>query len=108
MKIGFIGLGNAGAKLAGSLQRNGFDLIVRDLDVATANALLDKGAEWADTCQALAQGADLIITCPPSPGAVSDVMEADDGVIAGLGPGKIWLEMSTTDEAEELGYEVIV
>jgi 3-hydroxyisobutyrate dehydrogenase len=108
MKIGFIGLGNAGAKLAGSLQRNGFDLIVRDLDVATANALLDKGAECADTCQALAQGADLIITCPPSPGAVSEVMEADDGVIAGLGPGKIWLEMSTTDEAEELGYEVIV
>ena len=100
MKIGFIGLGNVGAKLAGSLQRNGFDLIVRDLDSATANALLDKGAEWADTCQALAQGADLIITCLPSPGAVSDVMEADDGVIAGLAPGKIWLEMSTTDEAE--------
>ena len=100
MKIGFIGLGNVGAKLAGSLQRNGFDLIVRDLDATTAEALLANGAEWAETPKALAEGADLIITCLPSPAAVSDVMEADDGVIAGLGAGKIWLEMSTTDEAE--------
>ena len=100
MKIGFIGLGNVGAKLAGSLQRNGFDIIVRDLDAATADALLAKGAEWAETPKALAESADLIITCLPSPRAVSDVMEADDGVIAGLGAGKIWLEMSTTDEAE--------
>ncbi len=100
MKIGFIGLGNLGAKLAGSLQRNGFELIVRDLDVSAAQPLLAKGAAWVDSPEELAQAVDLIITCLPSPAAVSDVMEADDGVIGGLGPGKIWLEMSTTDEAE--------
>jgi 3-hydroxyisobutyrate dehydrogenase len=100
MKIGFIGLGNVGAKLAGSLQRNGFELTVRDLEASAAEPLLAAGATWAESPRALAQAADLIITCLPSPAAVSNVMEADDGVIAGLAPGKIWLEMSTTDEAE--------
>ena len=100
MKIGFIGLGNVGAKLAGSLQRNGFELIVRDLDRSAAEALLSGGAAWADSPAELARSADLIITCLPSPAAVSEVMEAEDGLIAGLGPGKTWLEMSTTDESE--------
>jgi len=100
MKIGFVGLGNVGAKLAGSLRRHGFELIVRDLDISAADPLLAKGAVWADSPEELAQAADLIITCLPSPAVVSDVMEADDGIIAGLAPGKIWLEMSTTDDAE--------
>lgn len=100
MKIGFIGLGNVGAKLAGSLQRNGFALVVRDLDRSAAAGLIAGGAGWAESPADLARAADLIITCLPSPRAVSAVMEADDGVIAGLGPGKIWLEMSTTDASE--------
>jgi 3-hydroxyisobutyrate dehydrogenase len=100
MKVGFIGLGNVGAKLAGSLQRNGFELTVRDLDESAAQPLLAKGAAWAQSPRELARAVDLVITCLPSPAIVSDVMEVEDGVIAGLGPGKIWLEMSTTDEAE--------
>ena len=59
-----------------------------------------KGAGWADSAKALAEAVDLVITCLPSPAVCSQVMEAEDGVIAGLGPGKIWLDMSTTDEAE--------
>ncbi len=100
MKIGFIGLGNVGGKLAGSLLRNGFDLTVRDLDRDLATPFLDKGAAWADSPKDMAQAVDMIITCLPSPAASAAVMEADDGVIAGLSAGKIWLEMSTTDEAE--------
>ncbi|MCP4072338.1 MAG: NAD(P)-dependent oxidoreductase [Hyphomicrobiales bacterium] len=100
MKIGFIGLGNVGGKLAGSLLRNGFDLTVRDLDQKTAEPFLAKGAKWADSPKELAENTEVIITCLPSPIASANVMEADDGVIAGLSRGKIWLEMSTTDEAE--------
>ncbi len=100
MKIGFIGLGNVGGKLAGSLQRNGFDLTVRDLDRSIAQPFLDQGADWAESPKAMAEAVDLVITCLPSPAAVSQVMEAEDGVIAGLSPGKLWMEMSTTDEAE--------
>ncbi len=108
MKIGFIGLGNVGGKLAGSLLRNGFALTVRDLDAATAQPLLDRGAAWADSPKELAEAVDLVITCLPSPAASAEVTEAADGVIAGLAPGKIWLEMSTTDEAEVRRLAVLV
>jgi 3-hydroxyisobutyrate dehydrogenase len=100
MKIGFIGLGNVGGKLAGSLLRNGHDLSVRDLDRGAAQRFLDGGAKWADSPAAMAAACDLVITCLPSPAASAAVMEAEDGVLAALGPGKIWAEMSTTDEAE--------
>ncbi len=100
MRVGFIGLGNVGGKLARSLHRNGFDLILRDLNKDLAMDMLESGAQWADSPGALAEAADVIITCLPSPAAVSTVMESSDGVISGLAPGKTWLEMSTTDEAE--------
>jgi len=100
MKIGFIGLGNVGGKLAGSVLRNGFDLTVRDLDRAAAAPFLEKGAKWGESPKAMAEACDVIITCLPSPAASAAVMEADDGIIAGLDAGKIWAEMSTTDEAE--------
>ncbi len=100
MKIGFIGLGNVGGKLAGSLLRNEFNLTVRDLDRATAQPFLDRGAAWADSPKAMAEAVDIVITCLPSPAASAAVMEAEDGLLAGLGPGKVWLEMSTTDAAE--------
>ena len=100
MKIGFIGLGNVGAKLAGSLLRNGFALTVRDLDQAQAQPLLDQGAQWAESGAELARNSDLIITCLPSPEISASVMEDADGILAGIQPDSIWLEMSTTDEAE--------
>ena len=100
MKIGFIGLGNVGGKLAGSLLRNGFDLTVRDLDRGVAQPFLDKGASWADSPKEMTQAVDFVITCLPSPAASAAVMEEADGILAGLSAGKIWLEMSTTDEAE--------
>jgi len=100
MKTGFIGLGNVGAKLAGSLLRNGFELVVRDVEFDAAQALLDQGASWADSGQEMAQDCDVIITCLPSPAVSAEVMEEERGVLAGLGPGKIWLEMSSTDADE--------
>lgn len=100
MKIGFIGLGNVGSKLAGSVLRNGFDLTVRDIDKGAAQQLISDGAHWADSAKQMAESVDIVITCLPSPAICSDVMEAKDGVIAGLSPDKIWAEMSTTDTAE--------
>jgi 3-hydroxyisobutyrate dehydrogenase len=108
LKVGFIGLGNVGGKLAGSLLRNGVDLTVRDLDAEVAQAFLDGGAKWADSPREMAQNVDVVITCLPSPAASAAVMEAEDGILAGLAPGKIWAEMSTTDKDEvlRLGEEV--
>ena len=98
--IGFIGLGNVGAKLAGTLLRNKVDLTIRDLDKAAAQPLLDAGAKWAESPKEMAQNCDIIITCLPSPAISAAVMEADDGILAGMRAGMIWAEMSTTDEAE--------
>ena len=100
MKVGFIGLGNVGGKLAGSLLRNNFDLTVRDLDKNLTKSFKDLGAKVANSAKELTQQVDLIITCLPSPKICAEVMEADDGVINGLSENKIWLEMSTTDEVE--------
>lgn len=98
--VGFIGLGNVGAKLAGTLLRNKVDLTIRDLDKAAAQPLLDQGAKWAESPKEMAAQCDIIITCLPSPAISAAVMEADDGILAGMRPGMIWAEMSTTDEAE--------
>ena len=100
MKIGFIGLGNVGGKLAGSILRNGFDLTVRDLNEDLVQDFVGRGAKSAGSPKELAEQCDIVITCLPSPAACSHVLEAEDGILAGLGDGKIWAEMSTTDEAE--------
>ena len=109
MKVGFIGLGNVGGKLAGSLLRNNFNLTVRDLDENLTKSFKDKGAKVTNSAKELAEQVDLIITCLPSPKICAEVMESDDGVINGLSENKIWLEMSTTDEAEikRIGKKII-
>ena len=109
MKIGFVGLGNVGGKLAGSLLRNNFDLTVRDLDENLTSSFKDLGAKIANSAKELAEEVDLIITCLPSPKICAQVMEGEDGILEGLSENKIWLEMSTTDEAEvkRIGQKVI-
>ncbi len=109
MKIGFIGLGNVGSKLAGSLLRNKFDLTVRDLDKKLTKPFIDLGAKVANTPKELTEKVDLIITSLPSPKICAEVMEGENGILEGLSENKIWLEMSTTDESEvkRLGKKVI-
>ena len=109
MKIGFIGLGNVGGKLAGSLLRNKFDLTVRDLDKNLTKQFENLGAKVVHSAKELSNQVDLIITCLPSPKICAEVMEGEDGVINGLSENKIWLEMSTTDEAEikRIGQKVL-
>ena len=108
MKIGFIGLGNVGGKLAGSVIRNGHDLTVLDLNPALVEQHVAKGAKAAATPLELGQQVDLIITCLPSPAASAAVAEGEDGFLPALGPGKIWLEMSTTDHAEVIRLGALV
>jgi 3-hydroxyisobutyrate dehydrogenase len=100
LRIGFIGLGNVGGQLAGNLLRHGVSLTVRDIDAGRVAALVERGARAAASPRELAAGVDVVITCLPSPAVCAAVMEADDGVLAGLAPGALWLEMSTTDHEE--------
>ena len=102
MKVGFIGLGNVGGKLAESILRNGFDLTVRDLDQSKTDPFLNAGASVAQSPKEIAETCEIIITCLPSPSASASVMEDGNGILAGLSEGKIWIEMSTTDQNEVL------
>ena len=109
MKIGFIGLGNVGGKLSGSLLRNGIDLTVRDLNDELVQNFVNLGAKAGTSPAQMMRDCDAVITCLPSPAASAAVMEGPDGLLEAVGPGKIWMEMSTTDEAEakRLGAKVI-
>ena len=107
-RVGFIGLGNVGGKLAGSAVRNGFDLVVHDPDPEASAPLLEQGATLAESPRALAEQCDAVVTCLPSPEISARVLEGEDGVLAGMQPDSLWLEMSTTrtDEVVRLGRAV--
>ena len=105
MKVAFIGLGNVGGKLAGSLLRNGFDLAVHDLDAGRVAAFVARGAAEGGDPAAMMGASDVVITCLPSPAASRAVVAE---MLPEVGPGKTWVEMSTTDadEVVALGDEV--
>ena len=95
MSVGFIGLGRMGARMAPHLLDAGFEVVVHDLDRATATELLDTGATWADQPCELAEQADVIITSLPTPSAVEVVLLGHDGVFAGAGAGAVVFDTST-------------
>ena len=97
MKIGFIGLGNVGGKLSGSLIRAGHDVMVHDLNAEFVAGKVADGASDGGSAAQLMQTCEAVITCLPSPAASAAVM---DEMLPHAGPGKIWMEMSTTDAAE--------
>lgn len=106
MKIGFIGLGNVGGKLSGSLLRNGHDLTVHDLNADLVSDFVARGAKAATSPAQMMRDCEVVITCLPSPAASDAVMQH---MLPEVGPGKIWMEMSTTDadEIRRLGGLVI-
>lgn len=97
MNVGFIGLGNLGRQLAASLLRAGFTLTVYDLDAGAVAGLVAAGARAGATPRAVAEASDCVITCLPSPAAVSEVVSGNDGLLDGLRPGGTWIDMSTND-----------
>ncbi|WIY23814.1 NAD(P)-dependent oxidoreductase [Parasedimentitalea psychrophila] len=97
LKVGFIGLGNVGAKLSGSLLRNGVDLMVHDLDSDLVQVFVAKGASAGGSAAAMMRDCDVVITCLPTPSASAVVVQE---MLPQVTAGKVWMEMSTTDEAE--------
>ena len=97
MHVGFIGLGNVGGKLSGSLLRNGTKLSVHDLNKSLVTEFVSRGAIDGQNPRNIMQMCDVIITCLPSPSASNEVMQQ---MLEFITPKKVWMEMSTTDEAE--------
>lgn len=100
VRVGFIGLGGIGGKLATSLSRSDLELTIFDLRQEAMATLVSEGAEAGADPRSITEASDVIITCLPSVAASANVLESAGGVLEGMGPGKTWLEMSTTDPRE--------
>jgi len=95
MRVGFIGLGQMGANMAARVLQGGHEILVHDLDKSRSVGLLAAGAAWVDRPSACAAGADIVITSLPGPKQCEQVLRGADGLLLGIEPGAIWLEMTT-------------
>jgi 3-hydroxyisobutyrate dehydrogenase len=100
VNVGFIGLGNLGRHLAARVLTAGFPLTVHDRDEGAVAGLVAAGARSAASPRAVAEVSDCVITCLPSPSAVSEVVSGPEGIMEGLRRGGTWLDMSTNDPHE--------
>jgi 3-hydroxyisobutyrate dehydrogenase/glyoxylate/succinic semialdehyde reductase len=96
-KIGFIGLGIMGSRMAANLQKHGHPLVVFNRTRAKAEHLLANGAEWAASPTALAEHVQVIFTMLAHPEAVKEAALGEDGFLAHLLPGAIWVDCSTVN-----------
>ena len=99
-KIGFIGLGIMGRPMAGHLQAGGHELFVVQHRSALPQELLDGGAVACASAKEVAQKADIIIAIVPDTPQVEEVLFAENGVSAGVSPGKLFIDMSSISPIE--------
>ncbi len=108
MRVGFIGLGNMGAPLAGFVLGAGFPLVVHDLRKEAATPVLERGAVWAETSRDVAAQCDVICVCVPGPPEMRAVMLGSAGVLEALKPGAVVIDHTTNAPAvvREVGAAV--
>jgi 3-hydroxyisobutyrate dehydrogenase-like beta-hydroxyacid dehydrogenase len=97
--IGVVGLGAMGGQIAGRLLSQGNRVYGTNRTKAKADPLIDRGLRWRDTPRQLAEAADVIISMVTDSAALQAVTGGPDGILAGLQPGKVYLDMSTISPA---------
>jgi len=98
-EVGFVGLGVMGSGVARRLLEAGHTLTVWNRTREKAEPLLDAGAHWAETARDVAERSDIVFTMVTNTAAVKAVTEGADGILAGLAPGKVYVDMSTASPA---------
>src|SRR5580693_10136048 len=93
--LGFVGLGVMGGNMVARLIEKGHKVTGYNRTRAKAQWLIDRGMKWADSPQAVAAAADFTLSMVTNSAALQEIADGGNGVIAGLGTGKIWIEMST-------------
>jgi 3-hydroxyisobutyrate dehydrogenase-like beta-hydroxyacid dehydrogenase len=94
-KVGFIGLGVMGGQMVNRLLGKGHSVTGYNRTRSKAQWLIDQGMKWADSPRAVASASDLTFAMVTNAAAISAITEGSEGMLAGLGPGKIFLDMST-------------
>lgn len=95
LRVGFIGLGTMGSRMATGLQNAGYQLIVNDIRREAAAQHVSNGAQWADSPQQVAEAAGVIFTSLPAPPDVERVALGENGIIAGIKRGAAYFDLST-------------
>jgi 3-hydroxyisobutyrate dehydrogenase-like beta-hydroxyacid dehydrogenase len=94
-RIGFIGLGKMGGNMAARYLAAGWTVYGETRDRHAAQWLIDQGLRWVETARELAEAVDIVFTSLPDDEVVEAVALGSDGVLAGLGAGKLWADLST-------------
>jgi len=94
-KLGFVGLGLMGSRIVKRLLDAGHQVSGYNRTRAKAEALIQSGLQWQDSPKAVAEAADITLSMVTDTAALSSVTEGPDGILAGLSPGKIYVDMST-------------
>lgn len=113
MKIGFIGLGIMGSRMAANLQKHGHLLAVHNRTKVKAESLIANGALWLETPVQMADQVTLLFTMLSTPEVVQQVALGQDGFLDHLKPNSLWVDCSTVNPsfsrrmaAESLGRQV--
>jgi 3-hydroxyisobutyrate dehydrogenase-like beta-hydroxyacid dehydrogenase len=94
-KLGFVGLGVMGGRMVARLLEKGHAVTGYNRTRAKAQWLIDGGMQWADSPCAVARSADMTLSMVTNTAALEEIADGENGVLAGLGPGKVWVDMST-------------
>src|SRR6184192_951163 len=97
MKIGFIGLGIMGSRMAANLQKHGYPLVVFNRTRTKAQPLLDKGACFAESPAKLAEQVDVLFTMLAHPDAVEQAALGRNGFLSHLKPNALWIDCSSVN-----------
>src|SRR5271170_2141215 len=92
--LGFVGLGVMGSRMVNRLLEKGHTVTGYNRTRSKAQWLIDRGMKWADSPRAVA-AADFTLSMVTNSAALQEIADGPNGIIAGLGSGKIWIEMST-------------
>lgn len=99
MKVGFIGLGIMGSRMANNMQAKGQNLVVYNRSRDKAEDLLAKGATWADSPAAVASQVDILFTMLADPNAVKSAALGENGFLSNMAPNSLWVDCSTVNPA---------
>ncbi len=98
-KLGFIGLGVMGGQMVSRLLDKSYTVLGYNRTRAKAQWLIEKGMRWANSPREVAQGSEITFAMVTNSAAVQAITEGPDGALAGLGPGKVLIDVSTISPA---------
>jgi len=97
--IGYVGLGTMGGEMASRFLEKGHSVTGYNRTRSKAQKLIDKGLKFVDSPRAVAASTDVVFSMVTNTQALSQIADGPNGIIEGLGPGRVWVDMSTASPA---------